>query len=98
VESDSDPASSNNHGQAIPEVMEVDSILNNYDLRVQGREKSRGEEARDESQCSIEGQSMPEDSPLDFLHHAWNMKDSENKGRGICYRISSGPVESRLVP
>jgi hypothetical protein len=37
---------------------------------------------------------MPEYGPLDFLHHIWNMKDSENKGGGRRDRmISSGPVE-----
>src|SRR5712692_11902214 len=74
--------------------MEVDSTLNNHDLRVQGGEKPGAKEARDKSQCSIEGQPMPEDSSLDFLHHIWNMKDSENKGGGRRDRmISSGPVE-----
>src|SRR3989441_8212168 len=80
AESNSNPASNNNQGQAVPEVMEVDSTLNNHDLRVQGGEKPGAKEARDKSQCSIEGQPMPEDGPLDFLHHIWNMKDSENKG------------------
>jgi hypothetical protein len=79
-------------------VVKVDSVLNNNDPRVQGREKSGAEEARDESQCSIEGQPMPEDGSLDFLHHTWNMKDSENKGGGRSdRRISIGPVEFHLA-
>jgi hypothetical protein len=49
--------------------MEVDSTLNNHDLRVQGREKPGAKKARDKSQCSIESQPMPEDGPLDLLHH-----------------------------
>src|SRR3989442_15635493 len=77
AESNSNPASNNDQGQAVPEVMEVDSILNNYDPGVQRREEPGAKEARDESQCSIEGQPMPKDGPLDFLHHMWHMKDSE---------------------
>jgi len=69
AESDSNPANSNNHCKAIPEVMEMDSILDNDDPRVQGREKPGAKEARDESHGSIEGQPMPEDGSSDFLHH-----------------------------
>jgi len=49
--------------------MEVDSALNNHDLRVQRREKPGTKKAREERQRSVEGQPMPEDGPLDFLHH-----------------------------
>jgi hypothetical protein len=68
--------------------MEVDSTLNNHDLGVQGREKPGAKKARDERQCSIEGQPMPEDGSLDFLHHVWNMGGSENKGGGDAHRNS----------
>jgi len=49
--------------------MEVNSILNNHDLWVECREQPSTKEAREERQCSVESQSMPEDGLSDFLHH-----------------------------
>ena len=50
-------------------MMEVNSILDNHDLRVEGREQPGTKEAREERQCSVESQSMPEDGLPDFLNH-----------------------------
>lgn len=47
----------------------MDSILNNYNLGIQGREKPGTKEARDERQRPVEGESMPENGPSDFLYH-----------------------------
>ncbi len=68
----SKPARHNDHGEAIPEVVEVyfAVCVNHYDSRVQSCEQSGAEETRDETECSIEGKPVPNrGAPLSFELH-----------------------------